>query len=252
MNHENPSLGDLERGYSHEAGRYACLVCGAQFAEGEVHPIEGRFYEAGRAAEVHRGLAHPDYLSRLIASGSKYNTLTENQRGLLARFAAGESDRDIAAASGLSLSTVRHQRFTFRERAKQARHYLAVYEGVFGEGPAAGLIDIPSNARADERFVVTEEERAAVLKTAFSSLDPLRLEHFPRKEKKKLIVLAEIARRFEAGREYTEKEVNEVLRAVFDDYVTLRRYLIEYAFLARTRDGARYWTTTSAPFDGEG
>lgn len=257
MDTENLSLAELQRGYSSSGGDYTCLVCGQQYAAGEVHPIGGRYYEAARAAEVHRATAHPDYLARLIASASKYNTLTENQREMLSRFAAGQSDKEIAAALGLSLSTVRHGRFTFRERAKQAKHYLAVYEGVFGgqaDGPGAqaqeaGLVAIPSNARGtDERYVVTAAEREAVLKTAFSGLSPLRLAHFPRKEKKKLVVLGEIARLFEAGREYTEKEVNAVLEGVWEDYATLRRYLIEYEFLSRTRDGARYWVTDGGPF----
>ena len=46
---------------------------------------------------------------------------------------------------------------------------------------------------------------------------------------------------FEPGRTYTEKEVNGILRDIFDDYVTLRRYLIEYGFLERTRDCRTYW-----------
>lgn len=252
VNTEDMTLGDLRRGYSGEAGRFTCLVCGQGYNEGEVYPIEGRYFEGERAAAMHRALAHPDYLERLIASPSKYNTLTENQRGLLLLFAEGRDDRDIAAACGLSASTVRHQRFTLREKAKQARHYLAVWEGVFG-GAEESLVPIASNAPAmDERYVVTKPEREAVLKTAFTSLEPLRLAHFPRKEKKKIVVLAQVAGQFEVGREYTEKEVNALLKGVWEDYATLRRYLIEYAFFARTRDGSRYWLTDGGPFSGQG
>jgi hypothetical protein len=38
---------------------------------------------------------------------------------------------------------------------------------------------------------------------------------------------------------YTELEVNSRLRPVFDDYVALRRYLIDEGFL--TRADGEYW-----------
>jgi hypothetical protein len=54
-------------------------------------------------------------------------------------------------------------------------------------------------------------------------------------------VLREVARRFETERFYNEKEVNELLKTVYDDFVTLRRYLIEYGFMDRKPDGSQYW-----------
>lgn len=39
--------------------------------------------------------------------------------------------------------------------------------------------------------------------------------------------------RFEFGRDYSEKEVNEVLAAVYDDYAILRRYLVDTGRLGR-------------------
>lgn len=45
---------------------------------------------------------------------------------------------------------------------------------------------------------------------------------------------------FEAGRVYTEPEVNERLMAVYDDYTALRRYLVEEHFLDRDRAGREY------------
>jgi len=55
------------------------------------------------------------------------------------------------------------------------------------------------------------------------------------------VILREIIKRFQNDRIYTEKEVNEILKAIYDDYVTLRRYLIEYGFLDRKLDGNQYW-----------
>ena len=38
-----------------------------------------------------------------------------------------------------------------------------------------------------------------------------------------------------------EKEVNEILKTVYTDYVMLRRYLIELGYMDRNKDGSTYW-----------
>ena len=79
-------------------------------------------------------------------------------------------------------------------------------------------------------------------KNNFLSLEPLRLKNFPAKEKKKIVVLVEIAGQFRRDVSYTEKEVNALLAEIYpEDYVTLRRYLIEYGFMDRTQNGSAYW-----------
>jgi len=65
--------------------------------------------------------------------------------------------------------------------------------------------------------------------------------NFPSKEKKKIIILREIAKNFKAQTEYSEKEINRILTRIYDDYVLIRRYLIQYGFLDRKNDGASYW-----------
>ncbi|GAA2060554.1 hypothetical protein GCM10009839_84120 [Catenulispora yoronensis] len=47
-------------------------------------------------------------------------------------------------------------------------------------------------------------------------------------------------RAFEPGRTYSEPEVNAALMSVFDDYVALRRYLVETRNLTRDRAGREY------------
>ena len=58
----------------------------------------------------------------------------------------------------------------------------------------------------------------------------------------KQIVLNNLAQFFEAGRLYSEREVNEVLKAhiSFQDYVTLRRVLFDFNYLTRSLDGGTY------------
>jgi hypothetical protein len=66
-----------------------------------------------------------------------------------------------------------------------------------------------------------------------------RLVQIPAVHGKRLVVLDWLAGMFEPGRAYAEKEVNEILGRVHDDYAALRRYLVDEGFLHR-RDGF-YW-----------
>ena len=64
---------------------------------------------------------------------------------------------------------------------------------------------------------------------------------FPKKEKQKLATLRVIIKQFDKEKQYSEKEINEILKSIYDDHVTLRRYLVEYGFLDRKDDGSAYW-----------
>lgn len=50
-----------------------------------------------------------------------------------------------------------------------------------------------------------------------------------------------IATLFDENKKYSEVEVNEILKPVYDDFVLLRRYLIDYKFLTREKDGSCYY-----------
>lgn len=69
-----------------------------------------------------------------------------------------------------------------------------------------------------------------------------RLTAFPAKRKMKIYALFYLAEKFEAGREYTEREINEILYNwhTFADPATLRRELYDYCFLDRSDDGRSY------------
>ena len=76
-----------------------------------------------------------------------------------------------------------------------------------------------------------------------------KLTAFPAKRKMKVYCLFYLAGKFEAGREYTEREVNELLLDwhTFADPATLRRELYDYGFLARSRDGKVYRLAEKQP-----
>lgn len=240
------TLEELKRGYTRDdqGGAYVCNVCGERFADGQVYPADSKYFAPEHAAGRHVADAHGGSAAVLIHSDTKYNSLTENQKELLSRFLAGQSDREIARDLHISEATVRRQRFNFREKAKQAKHYLAVYELVFAAEGKEPLMPVHNQAVfLDDRYVITEQERERILQNAFQSREPLILKTFPPKEKKKLVILTAIASKFETGKHYTEAEVNGIIKPIFDDFVTIRRYLIAYGFMSRTRSGSEYWLT---------
>lgn len=69
------------------------------------------------------------------------------------------------------------------------------------------------------------------------------LKQYPSKKPVREIVLARIAGKIEPGKDYTEKEINQIIRdqIAFSDIELIRRELFDYAFLNRERDGSRYW-----------
>jgi hypothetical protein len=67
-----------------------------------------------------------------------------------------------------------------------------------------------------------------------------RITAVPAKRARRRLLLNEVAQAFEPGRRYPEQVVDQVLKAVFDDHCTLRRFLVEEEFLSRTAAGV-YW-----------
>jgi predicted transcriptional regulator len=76
-----------------------------------------------------------------------------------------------------------------------------------------------------------------------------RLTHLPNKRKKTEVILRWLATLFKPEYVYSEAEVNEVLKSVYaDDYVSLRRDLIDFRILRREPGGGKYWL---APVDAD-
>jgi hypothetical protein len=60
-----------------------------------------------------------------------------------------------------------------------------------------------------------------------------KLTALPRKHTQMLVVLEELVGKFEPDREYPEREVNEILKDVNEDFATLRRLLVDYGYMSR-------------------
>lgn len=235
---------DIKNGYyfNKEKNQYVCNFCGKVFDEGEIFAFENRFFESYKAVEVHVNKNHGKVLNDLLDKDKKYTGLTDKQKELLKLIHNGFSDKEISEILGISSSTVRHQRFSFREKAKQAKMYLAIYELVNEKNKGNDFIEAHEGAKmVDDRYMTTTKEEEKILESVFESFKPLKLKVFSSKEKKKIVILSRIVEEFEKGKIYKENEVNEVLKSIFYDYVTLRRYLIEYGFMERTKDCKEYW-----------
>jgi hypothetical protein len=72
-----------------------------------------------------------------------------------------------------------------------------------------------------------------------------RVSFWPAKRKDQTVILGYLISKLETGRDYTEREVNDVLNAwhTFGDHATIRRDLYDLGLLDRSRDGRRYWRT---------
>ena len=72
--------------------------------------------------------------------------------------------------------------------------------------------------------------------------DAGRLRQWPARYKVKRMAVALLARRFDAAREYSEKDVNFLLMDghTFADWALLRRCLVDWGFMTRESDGSRY------------
>ncbi|NJD01706.1 MAG: DUF2087 domain-containing protein, partial [Ruminiclostridium sp.] len=186
----------------------------------------------------------------LCSCDKKYTGITENQKELLNMIFSGMTDNEIAKRIGVAPATIRHQRFVFREKAKQAKLYLAIYELAL-QGAASSkklpdkaddIIDVHRGAKmVDDRYFTTKAEEEKIIQTMFSSLEPLKLKAFSPKEKKKIVILKKISKQFNKNKRYSEKELNSILKAIYEDFATVRRYLIEYGFMERTNDCKEYW-----------
>ncbi|WP_339275693.1 DUF2087 domain-containing protein [Paenibacillus sp. FSL W8-0426] len=241
------SLEEIKRGYRQQGEVFVCVCCGYQTESGIVYPEDGVLYESERYMRVHIEKVHGSVFEYLLELDKSVNGLSDVQRGLLGQFYEGKKDAEVQAALGIgSASTIRNHRFTLREKERQAKIFLALMELLRSKDtqkPAelAQPVTRKMSMIDASLFDISEQDREKVLLKYFPEGTDGPLASFHMQQKHKYIVLCEIARRFESGRTYTEKQVNELLGRVYPDYAEIRRYLVDYALLDRKQDGSEYW-----------
>ena len=172
--------------------------------------------------------------------------ISEVQRQILKLVSEGKSDKEISHIIGIAQSTVRNHKFKLREKEKQAKLYLALMNSLeekinnnIAMTECGAIEEIHQTATMiDDRYSITEKDKEKTIKTYIDENGALK--QFPAKEKKKIIILCEIMKNFKVDTEYLEKDVNKVLKRIYEDYATLRRALIEYGFMERSSDCSVY------------
>lgn len=73
--------------------------------------------------------------------------------------------------------------------------------------------------------------------------DENKLTQYPSKRPMRIIALINIADKIDASSEYTEKQINEIIKSsiAFGDIELIRRELFQYKFIGRLKDGSKYW-----------
>jgi len=241
---DNVTLPELQQGFQFhlQTRNYACLFCKQTFHQGIIYPVGDILCEAEKAMTLHIQQTHGSVFETLIQLDKKYTGLSDVQSEMLQLFYKGQSDKEILEQSSAgSISTIRQHRFKLKEKERQAKIFLALMVNL--ENSKVPSKDIPPEEEiiVDTRYGITENEREKVLQTYFKNGLDGAVDIFPSKEKRKIIVLQHILKRFETNKKYSEKEVNEIIKTAHDDYVTVRRYFIEYGFLDRDNDGSQYW-----------
>lgn len=82
-----------------------------------------------------------------------------------------------------------------------------------------------------------------------------RISAYPRKRRDRHILLKSIVMTLANGKDYTETEINQAIKAWLTgmhnprglDHVALRRYLVDEGYVDRSRNGSRYWVITPGP-----
>ncbi len=103
------------------------------------------------------------------------------------------------------------------------------------DAPLTDLLALEQRDRKPETARM-EQYRQKVLKTFFRYG---KLTKLPVQWKKRQIILAEIAKRFEMGRKYPEREVNLIIADFHDDFCTIRRDMIAAKIMSREK--GVYW-----------
>lgn len=243
----NATISELKEGILEEDDGYRCIICEEEFQRGRIYEINSKLYDAKKSAELHLKTSHGSMLEYLLNMNSGFTGISDVQRELIKLIALGLSDKEISEKLKVAQSTIRNHRYKLREKEKQAKLFLAMMDLLskttnkkINKIGKETICDAYKTATTlDDRYNITDKEKKSVIETYMNENGGLR--SYPAREKKKIIVLEEISRNFSKGKQYSEKEINRILKRVYEDYVTIRRALIEYGFIERKKDGSSYW-----------
>jgi hypothetical protein len=129
----------------------------------------------------------------------------------------------------------------------QAKENETLYE--LSEGGLAALSRRQFAAQQRATYVPAPEldKKSRKVLSVFLNADG-SIRQIPIQDAPKLrIILDYLIEAFTPGMNYTEKEVNTIIRRFNVDVAGLRRDLVDASLLARERNGSRYWRPEKAP-----
>lgn len=184
-----------------------------------------------------------------------FKALADEKRLLMLRILHEQEHTvgDLAERVGLAESTTSHHLSRLRE-AQLVKLRMAGNQRLYRANPS-GIAKVKTLVADMEKMPVKPEPRISdnrwIAELGWSEADQQvlaahtmsgQLTRLPAKQKKLLVILRWLITLFEPDRFYTEREVNEVLQTVHtDDYVGLRRDLVDFGYLRRERGGGKYW-----------
>lgn len=155
------------------------------------------------------------------------------------------------AAGHRNLQALRAQAAAGRGRPVDEAPPTAEALAAAGSAASASGPAINPAAPGDE----TPESALALSPAAAKALSQFddwgRLTRWPHKFSVQRLAMWALWARFEGGRTYTEREVNDILKAwtIYGDHVTPRRELVEMKLLSRKPDCSSYWKEPRRPED---
>jgi len=241
------SIEEVKSGFIETEEKYQCIVCEKEFEKGRIYNIKSQLYDAKKTTELHIEEAHESILQYLLGMNSAFTGVSEVQKEIIILISQGLSDKEVASKLGVAQSTIRNHRYKLREKEKQAKLFLAMMDLLASNSnkkinklDKETICDPHKTATTlDDRYNITDKEKADTIANYMDENGGLK--NFPSKAKKKIIVLEEITKNFSKGKTYSEKEVNRILKRIYEDNATIRRALIEYGFFERTDDCSSYW-----------
>ncbi len=241
---DNSTLEELVEGVRFDTvtNQYCCIICDKKFERGVIYKHDEQFFDAHKSAITHVESEHGGMFNAILGLGKDQTGISEIQKSVLLGHFKGESDRVIAEKlGGKSDSTVRNHRFKLKKRRVEAKIFLALMDLLEKQEALPmeeKLLQFHENIPTkDARTIVSQSEADKIIEKHFSGDQLLS---FPKKQKTKLVILQKISSHFEKGRDYSELGVNEILIPIYEDYVQIRRYLVDYAYLTRNADGSGY------------
>ncbi|MEN8905748.1 MAG: DUF2087 domain-containing protein [Clostridiales bacterium] len=240
----NSTLDELKKGYRVTDNFFECIICNKKFEKGMIFSYDNNFYECEKFVKIHIETDHTSVFNHLLNLDKKLNGLTDQQKNILEHFYMNKKDSEIQKDLKLkSSSTIRGHRFNLKEKEFQAKIFLTLMELLKDKNKKFSYYVEPHKTAKmlDNRYDTKETEELEILNKYFNKGLNEPLITFSTKEKNKIIILKHIIKKFSKNKIYTEKEVNEILKNVYEDFATIRRYLIGYGYMERTKDCSKYW-----------